>query len=198
MFGYQRAPEMEETIQIPPFPPLTWRGQSWEGEVELPSWTDFQGGDGRYFLVVYAKDKAPPTPEQAAAFRYLLDNEASVFAAIGRALVEVYPEERAGCIDAYDGDSACIEEVEASLPEVVTDVAGLRGLVGLTGVSILSVARDGMAYMGFHLGCEWDAEHGAGVMTHRGRVLVTGSEFEASATWAAEKDAAQAEPGRCT
>ncbi len=73
-------------------------------------------------------------------------------------------------------------------------MAGLRGLVGLTGVSILPVARDGMAYVGFHLGCEWDEEHGAGVMTHGGRVLVTGSEFEASATWAAKEDAARAEP----
>ncbi len=82
---------MEETIHVPPFPPLTWGGRSWEGEVELPSWTGFQGGDGRYWLVVYAKGKAHPTPEQAAAFRYLLDNEASVFAAIGRALLAYYP-----------------------------------------------------------------------------------------------------------
>ena len=29
--------------------PLTWRGDSWEGEIALPSWTAFQGGDGRFF-----------------------------------------------------------------------------------------------------------------------------------------------------
>jgi hypothetical protein len=186
---------MEQTINQPPFPPLMWQGRSWEGEVELPSWTEFQGGDGRYFLVIYSEDRTPPTPEQAAAFRYLLDNEEAVFATIARALLDYYPGARERCIDAYDGDSACIEEVEATLPAVVTDMAGLRRLVGLTGVSILSVVRDGIAYMGFHFGCEWDAEHGAGIMTHCGRVLVTGSEFEASATSAARKDAARAVPG---
>ncbi len=186
---------MEETIHLPPSPPLRWRRGVWAGEVELPSWAKFQGGEGRYWLEVFVENNAPPSPEQVAAFRYLVDNEASVFAAVTRTLLEFYPGARARCIDAYDGDSACIAEVEEILPEVITDAAGLHPLVGLSGVNILPVARDGMAYVGFALGCEWDGEHGAGVMTHRDRVIVTGSMFEASVTWAAKKDAARAEPG---
>jgi hypothetical protein len=184
---------MEAAIHVPPFPPLTWRRGIWYGEVLLTSWAGFLGS-GPSWLWVFAEDKAPPTPEQAAAFRHLLDNEASVTAAITRALLEYYPGARARCIDAYDGDSACIAEVEEILPEVVTDPAGLHPLVGLSGVNILPVARDGAAYVGFHLGCEWDEEHGAGVLTHRDRVVLTGQADVAGATWAARKDAARAEP----
>jgi hypothetical protein len=74
-------------------------------------------------------------------------------------------------------------------------VAGLKPLVGLTCVHILSVSRDGVAYVGFELGCKWDAEHGAGVMTHRSRVLVTGQASESFVDWCARKDAERAEPG---
>ena len=189
---------MDEAIHVPPFPPLAWR-DNWVGEVALPAWAEsFRDGGGPYWLEVVARDKTLPTPEQAAAFAHLVENEAAVTEAVARALLEYYPDAREGCIDAYDGDSACIAEVEAILPAVVTDVAGLRGIVGLSFVFVLPVARDGTAYVGFQLGCEWDGEHGAGVLTHRGRVVLTGQADAAFATWAAKKDAARAAPGTAT
>jgi hypothetical protein len=184
---------MKKTIRVLHFPPLTWRQGTWVGKVKLPSWaSSFQDG-GPYQLEVFAEDQAPPTPEQAAAFRYLLDNEASVTAAVVRALLQYYPRARARCIDAYGGDSACIAEVEAILPEVITDAAGFRGLVGLSFVYMLSVARDGTAYVGFQLGYEWDEEHGGGVLMHRDRVVLIDSAIEASNTYVAQKDAERAE-----
>ena len=36
---------------------------------------------------------------------------------------------------------------------------------------ILNVAKEGVAYLGLEFGCEWDQEHGLGVLPHRDRVL---------------------------
>src|SRR5262245_23571004 len=102
---------MDEPINIRPFPPLKWDEFRWFGQVPsalLPSWTGFGGSIDSYWLAVNAEGRALPTAEQAVAFRHLLDNEASVTAAVAQALLEYYPEARAECIDGYDGDSVCI------------------------------------------------------------------------------------------
>lgn len=179
---------MTAAIRMPPFPLLRWDGYMWSGNIRLRSWAKFMGILKWYLLTVDAEDKAFPTPEQAAAFRHLLDNQASIAEAVARALLEYYPEAREGYYDAFDGD-----DPDEELPEVV-DLAGLKPLIGLTFVHILSVSRDGVAYVGFELGCKWDTEHGAGVLTHCGRVVATGQASESFTGGAARKDAKRAEP----
>ncbi|HWG45709.1 MAG TPA: hypothetical protein VN688_23310 [Gemmataceae bacterium] len=184
---------MDEAIDILPFPRLTWDSDSWSGEVRLPSWAGFQSrrgpyasvsddgpSDGTARLTVDAETKAIPTPEQTAAFRHLIDNEAAVAEAVGRALLDYYPGERDAYLDAYD-----LEESD-EVPEVA-DAASLRSLVGLSSVHVLSLARDGVACVGFEFGCVWDGEHGAGVMTHRGRVIATGQADCSFVEWMAKQ-----------
>lgn len=112
-------------------------------------------------------------PEQVAAFQHLMHNEATVAAAVMRALVEYCPGE------AYDGDDEELMEV--------SEPADLRTLIGLAGVHVLNVVRDGVACIGFEFGCVWDAEHGAGVMTHRGRVIATGQADCSFVEWIARE-----------
>ena len=184
---------MDEAIHIPPFPPLTWDSYSWSGEARLPSWAGFQSrrgpyasvsnpapSDGTARLTVEGEANTLPTPEQVTAFRHLLDNEASVAAAVGQALLQYYPGEREAYLDAYD-----LEELD-NVPEV-SDLPGLRSLVGLSSVHVLSVARDGAACIGFEFGCVWDTEHGAGVMTHLGRVIATGQADCSFVAWMARR-----------
>jgi hypothetical protein len=115
-----------------------------------------------------------------AAFRHLLDHETDVAGAVLEALFERYPEEQA----AYAVDD---DEEGASLPDI-DDPSGLRTLIGLSNVHLLSVVKDGVAYVGFEFGCAWDAEHGAGVMTHLGRVVAVGQADTALLEWIAERD----------
>ncbi len=187
---------MSRIISVPPFPPLTRDDYFWSGEVVLPSWAGFQRrrgayasvsghtpSDGSVSLTIAPRDadtQTLPTSEQGVAFRHLTDNEASVAAAVGQALLDYYPGEREAYLDAYD-------EGEVELPEV-TELAGMRSLIGLSSVHVLAVAHDGAAYIGFEFGCEWDREHGAGVMTHRGRVVATGQADVSFLAWVAEQD----------
>lgn len=70
--------ENEDILNAPPFPPLKWDDFAfWEGEAVLPSWPDYlvRADLGPVRLHVWAEgEKYPPTVEQIAAFRYLLDN----------------------------------------------------------------------------------------------------------------------------
>jgi hypothetical protein len=179
----------QETLDYPPFPPLKWDHYFWVGEVVLPSWAGFQARRGEYGAVnsrrpsdgsaqvsitpLDDKVRTPPTPEQVAAFRHLMGNEAAVSGAVVRALVDYCPG------DAYDGDDE--ELLEVSEPD------DLRPLVGLSGVHVLNVVRDGAACIGFEFGCVWDEEHGAGVMTHLGRVIAAGQAVCSFEEWIARQ-----------
>jgi hypothetical protein len=180
---------LQETLDYPPFPLLKWDLYFWVGEVVLPSWTGFQAGRGGYGAVsshrpsdgtaelsiapLDDKVRTPPTDEQVTAFRHLMDNEAAVAAAVVRALVDYCPG------NAYDGDDE--ELLEVSQPD------DLRPLVGLARVHVLNVFRDGAACIGFEFGCVWDEEHGAGVMTHLGRVIGTGQAACSFMEWIAQQ-----------
>lgn len=180
---------LPETLDHPPFPPLKWDHYFWVGDVVLPSWAGFQArragygavssrrpSDGSARLSISPLDdeaRTAPTAEQVAAFRHLMGNEAAVAAEVVRALVAYCPGE------AYDGDDE--ELLEVSGPD------DLRPLIGLSSVHVLDVFHDGEACVGFEFGCVWDGEHGAGVMTHRGRVIATGQADCSFVEWIARQ-----------
>jgi len=182
----------DDTINVPPFPPLRWDEFFWVGEITLPSWAGFQTrrgpyagissvdpSDGTVRLSVAVEDRQPhtqPTQAQARAYQHLLDNEAVVCAEVLLALFRDYPEQQAN----YGDDP---------LPDI-DEPAGLKALLGLSQVHVLFESRDDVAYVGFEFGCVWDEEHGAGVMTHLGRIVEIGP-ASASFLWTiAQRDAA--------
>lgn len=181
----------QDTVDCPPFPPLTWELYFWVGEVILPSWSGFQtrrGGygavssqetsDGTARLSISPLDRQArthPTDEQVAAFRHLMENEEAVAAAVARALVDYCPGE------AYDED----DDEDGVLD--VSEPGDLRPLIGISAVHVLNVFHDGAACIGFEFGCVWDEEHGAGVVTHLGRVLATGQASCSFVEWIARQ-----------
>jgi hypothetical protein len=187
----------KQTLDVPPFPPLQWDDCFWTGEVVLPSWAGFQSRRGAYgsvssrakadgsarLTVTPENDDArtPPLPEQVRAFRLLLDHELALGDSALRAIFARYP----GMLDAYGYDD---EEAAELMPEI-EQAEQLRTLIGPSNVHVLSVAKDGIAYIGFEFGCTWDGEHGLGVMTHRDRVVEVGGADTSFLAWVAERDA---------
>lgn len=192
-------------LHAPPFPPLEWDGYFWRGRVVLGSWRGFQCRSGAYAsrsstnesegtarLSVEAPEgvpERPPSPEQANALRYLLENEETIRDAIVLAVFEEYPARRADLTGQGFVDEAEMPALER--PEQ------LKAFIGLSTVHVLRVVLVDAAYVGFELGCTWDEEHGLGVMTHQGRIVdfpqmgigkVNGADF-ASEDWVAEEDA---------
>jgi hypothetical protein len=151
--------------------------------VVLPAWAEFQTrlgpyahlssdepSDGTAELRVSTEDgeQRPPSPAQARAFLHLTQNEPAVTRAVQEAILAEYPRLRV----VYGR----LQPV-AGAPEIMPRIASVRDLqplIGLSIVHILEDERDGIAYVGFELGCSWDVEHGLGVMTHAGRVVEVG------------------------
>jgi hypothetical protein len=185
-----------------PFPPLQRRELHWTGRVTLSSWAGFQSrvgpygsstssapGDGTVRLSVAAESLAPPLPEQAAAYEYLLANQEAIRDVLLAAIIEEYPLIRRNVLGGGGIDPA-------DMPEQLSP-DDLTSRIGLAVVHVLRVAKDGIAYTGFEFGCTWDEEHGLGMMMHRGRVVefpengvgkVNGADL-ASEEWLAQEDA---------
>jgi hypothetical protein len=187
----------KHTLNLPPFPPLEWDQFFWAGDVVLRSWAGFQSRRGAYgsvssrdesdgsarLTITPEKDDAPtpPLPEQVRAFQFLLGNEHSLSISVLAAIFSEYPTLR----NSYDYDE---EEAVELMPEIER-AEQLRSLIGLSNIHVLSVAKDGVAYLGFEFGCTWDNEHGLGVMTHRDRVVEVGGADTSFLAWIAERDA---------
>lgn len=171
-----------------PFPPLKFVEFCWEGQDILPAWAGTQSRRGPYTSVdrtgpadggvtLYVSPpggeeaKRPPDPAQATAYSRVKQNDAAIAAAVLQAVL-TYTRG----LDAF-----------YKVPEGL-DMERLRGIVGLGNVHVLDVVKDGEAYVGFELGCQWDEDHGCGVMTHRGRIVMVGQADEAFEGSIAEQD----------
>lgn len=186
-----------QTLTLPPFPPLAWAEFFWEAEIVLPSWAGFQSrrgpyngqssdapADGGATLHVRPPDedaRRPPGPEQAAAFRWLMEHEGRVQRAVLDAVFRAYPELREGVTFGDD-------ELDARWLPAIERPEELRRLMGLSHVHVHDIARDGVAYVGYELGCTWDDEHGVGVLTHRDRVVAVGQADTSFDEWTAWQD----------
>jgi len=185
---------MRSTVNVPPFPVLSWNGASWEGQVVLPAWKGFpvrlgpygtptaaETSDGNVRLHVAPPDgDGRPSNDQVAAFRFLQDHDATVRDNILRAIYVNYPALQ----NEYGYDT---DEAAALMPDLAAP-ADLRRLIALLTLHIHKSTWDGAAYVGFEFGCTWDGEHGLGVLTHRGRMVEVGGAEVSFEEWIAKRD----------
>jgi hypothetical protein len=164
---------------------VKWDGHFWAGETVLPAWEAFQERLGDYSSRSAAGPSGgkvqvsvrsptdndntitPPSKEQELAFCFLRDNAELLRDRVTRAIFDEYPSMRETFADFLG------EDVETKMPEL-RDPADLKRLIALSTVHISDVAKDGVAYVGFEFGCDWEEEHGLGVMTHKDRIVEVG------------------------
>ena len=168
---------------FPPFGTLQWSDEAWEGEVSLPAWAGFQsrGGaycsedsekpsDGRLKVTVKPEEKGPlePSEAQCLAVKFQIEHGQEVVDAVLAALLPHYLKFR------KEGNS---EEMP-----LVSDASEFRKMIGIGNVYVLPHASEEHAYIGFEFGCDWEAEHGLGIVVHRDRVIEIG-EGEIAFSW---------------
>lgn len=171
----------------------------WSATVTLSSWAGFQTRGGAYgstssaqpgngtVRVLFAPEGRGPEPLEEGELRlinWFFANEPDVSAAAQQALLDAYPDiqEQFG-LETDDGKEMWNAD----------SVGDLKSLVGLHTVHIHQVSRDGVPYVGFELGCEWDAEHGLGVLMNGTRTVEVGGADTAILLWLARQDAEGAE-----
>jgi hypothetical protein len=191
-------PDNVQSIDLKPFPTLHWDGDDWNGSAVLAAWAGFQSRQGSYasqdsqgpssgtvivrVLSPEVGQPVPPSPAQVKAFQQLLDQQTQIRDAMLAALLAHYDEVRP------DYEEFLGDEFEELMPEV-TEPAEFRELIGLGNVFVLATEKDGLAYLGYELGCTWDIEHGIGFLLHGQRVVDVGGADTAFLGWNAEEDA---------
>ena len=78
------------------------------------------------------------------------------------------------------------EEKEQYMPDV-NSLEEFKNLIGLSFVHLIDEEKEGLGYVGFEFGCEWDPEHGLGVMTYKNEVVELGGADTAFLTWIASR-----------
>lgn len=192
------AKKKPPVLNIAPFPELTWDDYFWRGQLVLTAWAGFQSrlgpygarsskkpADGTTRLVVDTIEQSPksvPLPEQITAFDDLCTKQLTIRDTILTAVFAAYPTYREEFIEDYD-----LDEDDTTLP-ILDKPEQLSKVLGLTEVLIHKVSLDGVAYVGYQFGCEWEREHGLGVMMHKDRVVSLGGADTAILEWIAERD----------
>lgn len=167
----------------------------WANNVRLASWAGYQSRQGSYG----SKDKPEPSDGEVAL----------VFSPEGRGL-EPLSEQEMRLVSWFEQNEPMVSEaVKAAIikwcsPQsaeraarfdfgddfpVIRDDQDLRESVGLYAVNIHQVDVGGVPYIGYEFGCEWENEHGLGVLMHGTRVVDVGFADTAILLWIAEADA---------
>lgn len=167
-----------------------------EGIITLNAWKGFQSRQGAYSAMDsriksdgtvkiriggdMVSENIEVTEDHEKAYLYLTDQQDEIKTSILTALLNEYKN-----LQELYGYS---EEDAAILMPDVNDPFEFNSLIGLSTIHLLNVSKDGTAYVGYEFGCNWDDEHGLGVMTHKERVIEIGGADTAFLSWIAERD----------
>jgi hypothetical protein len=186
------ARKPEKTVlpagSFPPFGKLEWTSYDWwEGEMKLPAWSGFQSRRGGYnsqdsespadgtveIHVNPGEPHAPlePTAAQCRAMDFQIQHGEAVVNAVLAALMPYYLEMK----KEWDLDDELMPPVK--------EPAEFCSRMGLGVVHVLPHEKEGVSYVGLEIGCDWEEEHGLGVVLLKDRVVEI-ADGEIAFSWA--------------
>lgn len=164
-------------------------GDSYEGQITLPAWIGFQSRQGFYGSkdrngtsnglvkvlingrqVDYVKTT---TQEQINALSFLHDNADKI---------------RDEILNALFNELSVIKDIYEDLVPEINNISDFKNVLGLSTIHVMDSDKDGIAYLGYEFGCDWDDEHGLGIMMHKERVIEIGQADTSFNSWITYKD----------
>jgi hypothetical protein len=167
----------------------------WGARLRLASWVDYQSRFGSYgskdtavpsdgsVTLIFApegRELEPLTDAEMRLVSWFEQNEPDVSAAVKASLIEWCSPHSVKRKSQFDFDD--------DFP-VIKNENDLKRNVGLFAINVHQLDVDGVPYLGYELGCEWDDEHGLGVLMHGTRLVEIGLADTAITLWIAERDA---------
>jgi hypothetical protein len=167
----------------------------WGTHLRLPSWAGYQSrlgpygsrdksqpSDGSVRLIFAPEGRGlePLSEKEIQLISWFEENEPRVSEAVKAAIIRWCSPTSLERIRKFDFDD--------SFP-VIDGEEGLKQNVGLYAVNIHQLDIDGTPYVGYEFGCEWEEEHGLGVLMHGTRLVEVGFADTALHLWIAEEDA---------
>ena len=174
---------------------FVWNDYYWETEVNLPAFSGFQERKGPYGALssdspstgdvsiafsAEARDDSPINEEEKKLINWFLDNNSTVISVVKDILFRAYPEIKNGYIEEFG------EEVADLFPPV-TEVEDIKSVLGIVNIHIHTIAKDNIPVIGLEIGCDWEEEHGIGMLFWKDRILDFGQADTAFVNWIAKK-----------
>lgn len=170
-----------------------WDKYSYSTITKLTAWEGFQSrgfasrtvlssqqsdGSVEIILTLDRRDDDLLTSNDLASVDWLIENQSVQAKAALKGLIEDYTDL------IWD-----IEDLSIGLPETVEKPEDFHSRIGLCQVHIHNLLNEGIPYIGYEFGCDWDEEHGLGILMHGERVVSIGGADTALLLWIAEDDA---------
>lgn len=164
-------------------------GDNYQGLLSLDSWKDFQSRqvifrsketnsipDG--FVKVRVEGKQvesvkTTTLAQVNAIEFLINHSDKIRDALLTGLLNELSD---------------LKEAYNNLTTNINGIENMKKLIGLSYLHVMSSDKDDFAYIGFELDCEWDEEHGIGVIMHKDRIVKIGQAEITHDSWATYVD----------
>lgn len=164
-------------------------GDNYEGLLSLNSWNDFQSrqvvcgskvtnsiSDG--FVKVRVEGKKvesvkTTTLAQVNAIEFLINHSDKIRDALLTGLLD---------------ELSNLKEVDDDLTPDISGIEDMKKVIRLSYLHVMSSDKDDFAYVGFELDCEWDEEHGIGVIMHKDRIVKIGQAEITHDSWATYVD----------
>ena len=168
----------------------------WQTSAVLPEWSGYQSrlgpygskdgagvsdGTVRIGLAPDGRRDGPVTPDEQAYLRWFMENHAEQASALVSALFAALPTLRSDYISAW-----MLPEDDQSFP-MIESMEDLRNVIGLHDVHIHGLAKDGIPFVGYEFGCDWEEEHGLGVLMLGKQVLEIGHADSSFTRWIAKR-----------
>jgi len=147
--------------------PLHWEGSHWQFEAEEWPWGELR--NSRHDVSVCSENhkRTPPCQKQEETWRHLLSNQDRIYQIVLKAVFNYYRKIR----PQY---AAAGPEWIENMP-VLTEPSQLNPKIGLTFIQIDWPVRRTVK-IGLMFRCDWDSEHGLGLVLKRDKVIDIGGE----------------------
>lgn len=122
----------------------------------------------------------PLTPAEIASVEWLIENATVISEGMIASLYAKYSGLKERREQLTDEDNEVGPKLDSG--------DDLHSLLGLHTIYIHQVEKDGIPYVGFEFGCDWETEHGLGVLMHGNRTVQIGYADTAFLRWIAEED----------
>lgn len=157
-----------------------------EGRISLPAWENWQKEEDGSVRLDFGGDRMDEGQELTESYRtalaYLFAEQKQVKTAVLHGILAFLAQQEQALLD---GETE--EDLGLSCLPHFRSADELAGEICLEEIHILPVERDGLCYIGYAFGCQWDQD-GLGVMTHGCRVVETGGKDTSLLCWLAEDD----------
>lgn len=153
--------------------------------VTLEQWSKFFNETVKLDYTLLRKDGKETdrhSKQHRAGLKYIEEHQQEILETFLKELLKIYPDTQERYADFLS------EQEKAEFMPDVSDISGFAPLLSPVEIYIFSEYVDDLPYYGIGFSCDWETEHGLGVIMHKNRVVKLGDMTDIFDVYAVKDD----------